>query len=109
MTTVIILAAIAVPCAFAFGWAVGHEVGKTDGYAEAAEDCRRRTAGGGLPEEVRAMKNIEKYKTADEAYRAFIEFCCKYKCKNCRFGDRLKPVGCAFAWLYEEAEKGETK
>lgn len=44
MTTVIILAAILIPCAFAFGWAVGHDVGKTDGYAEAAEDCRRRCA-----------------------------------------------------------------
>ena len=53
------------------------------------------------------MKNLEKYKTADEAYRAFIEFCCKYKCRNCRFGDRLKPVGCAIEWLYAEA-KGET-
>ena len=29
------------------------------------------------------MKNLDKYKTADEAYRAFIEFCCKYRCKNC--------------------------
>lgn len=42
MTTVIILTGILIPCAFAFGWAVGHDVGKTDGYAEAAEDCRRR-------------------------------------------------------------------
>lgn len=41
MTTVIILAAILIPCAFAFGWAVGHYVGKTDGYAEAADDWRR--------------------------------------------------------------------
>lgn len=49
------------------------------------------------------MKNIEKYKTADEAYRAFIEFCCKYKCKNCRFSDRVKPAGCAIAWLYDNA------
>lgn len=53
------------------------------------------------------MKNIEKYKTADEAYRAFIEFCGKRKCDNCQFGDRLKPVGCAIEWLYAEA-KGET-
>ena len=44
MTTVIILASIAVPCAFAFGWAVGHDVGKADGYAEASEYCRRRCA-----------------------------------------------------------------
>ena len=50
------------------------------------------------------MKNIEKYKTADDAYRAFIEFCCKYKCRNCRFGDRVKPVGCAIGWIYDEAE-----
>ena len=55
------------------------------------------------------MKNIEKYKTADEAYRAFIEFCCKYKCKNCRFSDKVKPAGCAIAWLYDDAEKEETK
>lgn len=44
MTTVIILASIAVPCAFAFGWAVGHYVGKTDGYVEALEGFRRRCA-----------------------------------------------------------------
>ena len=55
------------------------------------------------------MKNLDKYKTADEAYRAFIEFCCKYRCKNCRFGDRLKPVGCAFAWLYAKAGKEKEK
>lgn len=55
------------------------------------------------------MKNIEKYKTEDEAYRAFIEFCGKYKCKNCRFSDKVKPDGCAIAWLYEDAEEKETK
>ena len=55
------------------------------------------------------MKNIEKYMTADEAYRSFVEFCCKYKCRNCRFGNRVKPVGCALEWLYDEAEKEESK
>lgn len=53
--------------------------------------------------------NYDRYKTADEAYTAFIEFCCKYKCRNCRFGNRVKPVGCALEWLYDEAEKEETK
>lgn len=47
MTTVIILAAIAVPCAFAFGWAVGHDVGKTDGYAEAADKLEREAGDDG--------------------------------------------------------------
>lgn len=58
-------------------------------------------------EQQKPLRNYDRYKTADEAYRAFIEFCCKYKCKNCRFGDRLKPVGCSIEWLYDEA-KGET-
>lgn len=44
MTTVIILAAILIPCAFAFGLAIGHYVGNTDGYVEALEDFRRRCA-----------------------------------------------------------------
>lgn len=58
-------------------------------------------------EKRKPVLNYDRYKTADEAYRAFIEFCGKYKCKNCRFGDRFKPAGCAIAWLYDEA-KGES-
>ena len=60
-------------------------------------------------EQQKPLRNCDKYRTADEAYRAFIEFCCKYKCKNCRFSDKVKPAGCAIAWLYDEAEKEETK
>lgn len=44
MTTLIILTAILIPCMFLFGWVIGREVGKVDGYAEAADDCRRRCA-----------------------------------------------------------------
>ena len=49
------------------------------------------------------VRNCDKYKTAEEAYQAFIEFCGKYKCINCRFGCRVKPAGCAIAWLYDNA------
>ena len=55
------------------------------------------------------MKNIEKYKNADEAYRAFIEFCRKYTCGQCRFVNNGTPVGYAIEWLYWDASKDEAK
>lgn len=60
-------------------------------------------------EQQKPLRNCDKYRTEDEAYSAFIEFCCKYKCKNCRLGCRVKPAGCAIAWLYDEAGKEATK
>ena len=55
------------------------------------------------------VRNCDKYKTAEEACQALKEFCGKYKCRDCRFGDRVDVTDCTILWLYEEAAKEETK
>ena len=60
-------------------------------------------------EKSKPVRNFNKYKTADEAYRAFRRFCGNNKCSNCRFGNRTKPTDCLIEWLYAEAVKDESK
>ena len=55
------------------------------------------------------VRNFNKYKTADEAYRAFRRFCGNNKCSNCRFSNRTKPTDCLIEWLYAEEVKDESK
>ena len=40
MTTLEIIAGIAIIAAFAFGYSIGHHIGETDGYAEHEDYCR---------------------------------------------------------------------
>lgn len=50
-----------------------------------------------------SMTNAEKYKTVEERYTAFLDFCFRQQqCKYCR----LKPEdsSCALKWLEQEAE-----
>ena len=60
-------------------------------------------------EKSKPVRNFDKYKTAEEAGQALKEFCGKYKCRDCRFGDRVDVTDCTILWLYEEAAKEETK
>lgn len=57
------------------------------------------------------MKNLEKYKTAEEAYHAFRSYCdTQEKCRKCKYtnlGRRIK-VACDFKWLYDDDEKNST-
>ena len=56
-------------------------------------------------EKSKPVRNCDKYKTAEEAGQALKEFCGKYKCRDCRFGDRVGVTDCTIVWLYEEAGK----
>ena len=56
-------------------------------------------------EKRKPVRNCDKYKTAEEAGQALKEFCGKYKCRDCRFGDRVGVNDCTIEWLYEEAGK----
>ena len=48
------------------------------------------------------VRNLDKYKTANEATKGFKEMCNGIKnCVDCRF----RHVNCAIAWLYEKAGK----
>ena len=60
-------------------------------------------------EKRKPVRNCDKYKTAEEARQALKEFCGKYKCRDCRFGDRVDVTDCKIIWLYEEAGKEEMK
>lgn len=55
------------------------------------------------------MKNLDNYKNADEAYRAFIEFCRKYTCGKFRFVNKGTPVGYAIEWLALKAQEARSK
>ena len=60
-------------------------------------------------EKCKPVRNLDKYKTAEEACQALKEFCGKYKCRDCRFGDRVDVTDCTILWLYEEAEREVSK
>ena len=60
-------------------------------------------------EKRKPVRNCDKYRTAEEAHQALKEFCGKYQCRDCRFGDSTKTAGCVLEWIYEEATKEETK
>ena len=60
-------------------------------------------------EKRKPVRNCDKYKTAEEACQALKEFCGKYKCRDCRFGDRAAVTDCTILWLYEEAEREVSK
>ena len=56
-------------------------------------------------EKRKPVRNCDKYRTAEEAHQALKEFCGKYQCRDCRFGDSTRTAGCVLEWLYEEAGK----
>ena len=56
-------------------------------------------------EKAKPVRNCDKYRTADDAYDGFIEFCRKYTCGQCRFVNNGTPVGYAIEWLYGYASK----
>lgn len=60
-------------------------------------------------EKRKPVRNCDKYKTAEEACQALKEFCGKYNCRDCRFGDRVDVTDCTILWLYEEAEREVSK
>lgn len=60
-------------------------------------------------EKRKPVRNCDKYRTAEDAHVALAELCGKNECRICRFGDSTRTAGCVLEWLYEEAEKEETK
>lgn len=55
------------------------------------------------------IRNCDKYKTVEEAYRAFSNLCQKEDgCLHCRFKN-TKFGECSIAWIYEEADKEVSK
>ena len=55
-------------------------------------------------------RNCDKYKTAEEAYRAFLNLCQKEDgCLHCRFRDCGTARECSIAWAYETAEEEDAK
>lgn len=58
-------------------------------------------------EKAKPVRNFDRFATAEEALAGFRKFCGKVACNECRFRDCVPT--CPLAWLYEEAEKEETK
>ena len=54
------------------------------------------------------VRNFDKYKTAEEAYDAFMKFCKKTDCYDCS-ARKIKIHDCPLAWIYEEAAKEEAR
>ena len=59
-------------------------------------------------EKSKPVRNFDKYKTAEEAYDAFIKFCKKTDCYDCS-ARKIKIHDCPLAWIYEEAAKEEAR
>lgn len=71
-----------------------------------AENAKLREENEQLKASLNHVRNLDKYKTADEASDAFGKMCLPRCCEECCF-DKLRTdkVDCRFLWLYEEAEK----
>ena len=59
-------------------------------------------------EKSKPVRNFDKYKTAEEAYDAFMKFCKKTDCYDCS-ARKIKIHDCPLAWIYEEAAKEEAR
>ena len=59
-------------------------------------------------EKSKPVRNFAKYKTAEEAYDAFMKFCKKTDCYDCS-ARKIKIHDCPLAWIYEEAAKEEAR
>ena len=59
-------------------------------------------------EKRKPVRNFDKYKTAEEAYDAFMKFCKKTDCYDCS-ARKIKIHDCPLAWIYEEAAKEEAR
>ena len=59
-------------------------------------------------EKRKPVRNCDKYKTADEASKAFSLMCENVSCQHCPY-NQGRAFKCKFAWLYATAEKEETK
>ena len=72
-------------------------------------NVRLWTPGG---EENGKLRNVDRYKTAKEAFGAFEAMCLAQCCSECRFyaprTDLIK-INCHFLWLYEKADGEKAK
>lgn len=59
-------------------------------------------------EKRKPVRNCDKYKTADEASKAFTLMCDNMSCQHCPY-NQGRAFKCKFTWLYATAEKEETK
>ena len=57
-------------------------------------------------EKRKPIRNCDRYRTAEEAWRAFNYMCDLVTCDTCQFA---KEGSCRINWLYAEAEKEEEK
>lgn len=57
------------------------------------------------------LRNVDRYRTAKEAFGAFEAMCSAIRCSECRFDKLRKNLGinCHFLWLYEDANKENAK
>ena len=65
------------------------------------------------PESPAPQKNYDRYRTAEEAWRAFNDMCDRNTCDTCQLAQFAKAgngcVSCRVNWLYAEAERGGAK
>lgn len=60
-------------------------------------------------EKRKSVRNCDRYRTAKEAFGAFMNICIQ-NCSTCPYNINLNNgVGCCFNWLYANAEKEEAK
>ena len=57
-------------------------------------------------EKRKPVRNCDKYKTADEASKAFTLMCDNISCQHCPY-NQGRAFRCEVAWLYATAEKEE--
>ena len=57
------------------------------------------------------LRNVDRYRTAKEAFDAFEAMCLAQRCSKCRFYAPWTDLksGCCFLWLYGEADKENAK
>lgn len=51
-------------------------------------------------------RNVDKFKNAEEAHAAFMEYCNSVHCTSCPFYENPKPqLACEVLWYFEDEKK----
>ncbi len=74
-------------------WRMSDFTNKLDDLIKAIEREKRKP-----------VRNLDVYKTAKEADKAYEHMCFGKKCDSCNYGHGKTKVNCSIAWLYAEAD-----
>ena len=78
-----------------------------DPDCQLTDECMDRLSDAIAREKQKPLRNCDRYRTANEAFNAYVGYCSQTSCRKCQYKKSAtdQSVWCSFSWLYAEAEK----